>query len=135
VLGGLPPRACLGADRRRRRADDPELVELLSRAVAGLEAGLADLRELAHGIHPAILTDRGLPAALESLAARSSVPVTVDAALDDRLDRAVETALSFTAAEALTNVAKYAGAVVPVDQTACAGSGRPGVAASSALRA
>jgi PAS domain S-box-containing protein len=92
----------------RRRADAPELVELLDNVAAGLDAGLADLRELAHGIHPAILTDRGLPAALESLAGRSTVPVIVDAALDERLDPAVETALYFTAAEALTNVAKYA---------------------------
>jgi signal transduction histidine kinase len=57
-----------------------------------------------------VLTDRGLPAALESIALRSPVPVTLEGALAARLDPAVETALYFTALEALTNVAKYAAA-------------------------
>jgi PAS domain S-box-containing protein len=94
---------------RRKAAGMPdEVVDLLDRAVSDLGAGLADLRELAHGIHPAVLTDRGLPAALESLALRSPVPVTLEGSLETRPDPAVETALYFTALEALTNVAKYA---------------------------
>jgi len=83
---------------------------LIDRVADDLDAGLADLRELAHGIHPAVLTDRGLPAALESLAARAPVPVGVEASLRGRLPPATESALYFAAAEALTNVVKYAGA-------------------------
>jgi PAS domain S-box-containing protein len=96
--------------RRRMAAAPDDVVELVDRVVSDLDAGLADLRELAHGIHPAVLTDRGLPAALESLAARSHVPVTLEGSLATRPEPAVETALYFTALEALTNVAKYAGA-------------------------
>jgi PAS domain S-box-containing protein len=94
--------------RRKLVGAPDDVVDLLDRVVSGLDAGLADLRELAHGIHPAVLTDRGLPAALESLAGRSPVPVTLEGALEARPDPAVETALYFTALEALTNVAKYA---------------------------
>jgi signal transduction histidine kinase len=78
---------------------------------------LADLRELAHGIHPTVLTDRGLRAAVDALAARSSVPVSVYGDLETRPVPAVESALYFTVAEALTNVAKYArasGAIVRI---------------------
>ena len=60
------------------------------------------------GIHPAILSQRGLDAALESLATRSPVPVEIDVELDERLPSDVETAAYFVVAEALTNVAKYA---------------------------
>jgi signal transduction histidine kinase len=73
-----------------------------------LRTAMAELRELARGLHPAVLTERGLVAALEMLAALSPVPVTLDADLDGRLPIGVETALYFVAAEALTNVAKYA---------------------------
>jgi PAS domain S-box-containing protein len=94
---------------RRKLADAPDgVLELVDRVMGDLDAGLADLRELAHGIHPAVLTDRGLPAALESLATRSPVPVALEGSLASRPDPAVETALYFTALEALTNVAKYA---------------------------
>jgi signal transduction histidine kinase len=72
------------------------------------QAALQDLRELAHGIHPAVLTEHGLAAALDGLAARSPVPVLVEADLAERLPAAQEAALYFVAAEALTNVAKYA---------------------------
>jgi signal transduction histidine kinase len=75
---------------------------------AELNAGLSELRELAHGIHPAVLSDRGLRAAVCALAARSSVPVTVHGDLVERPAPAVELALYFAVAEALTNVAKYA---------------------------
>ena len=84
--------------------------ELLDSAVAELTAGLAELRELARGIHPAVLTERGLDPALQSLAARAPLPVTVTAALEGRLPPAVEAAAYFVVMEALTNVAKYSSA-------------------------
>ncbi|HET9736988.1 MAG TPA: histidine kinase [Solirubrobacteraceae bacterium] len=84
--------------------------ELLQEASTELAAGLSELRELARGIHPAVLTERGLDPALESLAARAPLPVSVTAELDDRLAPAVEAAAYFVVMEALTNVAKYAGA-------------------------
>jgi signal transduction histidine kinase len=83
---------------------------LLDGAIEELTAGLAELRELARGIHPAILTDQGLDGALRGLAARTPVPVNVIELPDERLPVAVETAAYFVIAEALTNVAKYADA-------------------------
>jgi PAS domain S-box-containing protein len=77
-----------------------------------LEAALDELRELARGIHPAVLTDRGLPDALEMLAVRSTVPVEVEEAPRERLSPHVEAAVYYVVAEALTNVAKYARARV-----------------------
>jgi PAS domain S-box-containing protein len=77
-----------------------------------LESALEELRELARGIHPAVLTDRGLPDALEMLAVRSTIPVEVERAPKDRLDAHVEAAVYYVVAEALTNVAKYARARV-----------------------
>jgi signal transduction histidine kinase len=79
-------------------------------AAAGDELALAleDLRELARGLHPAVLSDRGLRAAVEMLAGRSPVPVEVAEIPDDRLPEAVEAAAYYLIAEALTNVAKYA---------------------------
>ncbi|MDX6399248.1 MAG: hypothetical protein QOJ43_2656 [Gaiellaceae bacterium] len=74
-----------------------------------LAAALDELRELARGIHPAVLTDRGLSAALEALATRSPVPVEIETP-DEALPRAVEAAAYYVIAEALANVAKYAGA-------------------------
>ena len=66
------------------------------------------MRELARGIHPAVLTERGLSAAIGALATRSPVPVEVLDPSSDRLPAAVEATAYFTVAEALTNVAKYA---------------------------
>jgi PAS domain S-box-containing protein len=77
-----------------------------------LESALDELRELARGIHPAVLTDRGLPDALEMLAVRSTVPVEVEQAPSERLSPQVEAAVYYVVAEALTNVAKYARARV-----------------------
>jgi signal transduction histidine kinase len=71
---------------------------------------MAELRELIHGIQPQILTDLGLPAALDELADQFPVPVTVDAHLDGRLPGHVENTAYFAAAEALTNIAKHSGA-------------------------
>jgi signal transduction histidine kinase len=90
---------------------DPERAnELLSAAQEELSLALEELRELARGIHPAVLSDRGLDAALEGLAGRSPVPVEVDAMPDERLPAPVEAAAYFVVAEALTNVVKYANA-------------------------
>jgi signal transduction histidine kinase len=81
---------------------------LLDGAMAELSAGLAELRELARGIHPAVLSERGLEPALNSLVARSPVPAQLTSTLTGRVPPAVETAAYFVVAEALTNVAKYA---------------------------
>jgi signal transduction histidine kinase len=95
---------------RNQLADDEPPAALLDTAIEELAAGLKELRELARGIHPAILTDQGLDEALRGLAARTPVPVTVLELPEDRLPAAVETAAYFVIAEALTNVAKYASA-------------------------
>jgi PAS domain S-box-containing protein len=81
--------------------------EVLEDAREELTAALDDLRELARGIHPAVLTDRGLGAAIEALATRSPVPVDVETT-DERLPRAVEAAAYYVIAESLANVSKYA---------------------------
>lgn len=96
---------------RRRVGDDPETARLLEGALAQTKDALAELRALSRGIAPPVLTDRGLPAALGSLAARSTVPVELSVDLPpDRLPLRAETAVYFVAAEALTNVAKHSGA-------------------------
>jgi signal transduction histidine kinase len=78
-------------------------------ALGELGAGLADLRDLARGVHPAVLTDHGLERALEGLTQRATVPVRLVAVLpEERLPTAVEAAAYFAVSEALTNVAKYA---------------------------
>jgi len=71
---------------------------------------LAELRQLARGIHPAILAEAGLLAALKSLARESPVPVAMQVDLPGRLPEPVEAAVYFVVSEALANVAKYAGA-------------------------
>jgi signal transduction histidine kinase len=82
--------------------------ELLDGARDEARAALEDLRELARGIHPAVLTDRGLGPALEALADRAPLPVEVVTLPDERLPPAVEAAAYFVVAESLTNIAKYA---------------------------
>jgi len=73
-----------------------------------LATALAELRELARGIHPVILTERGLVPAVAALAQRAPVPVVADISIHERLTPAIEAAAYFVVAEALTNVAKYA---------------------------
>src|SRR5262249_50769210 len=80
---------------------------LLAETEHELQEALAELRELARGIHPAVLTDQGLDAAVRTLAARAPVPVTVTSD-GERLSAHVETAAYFVVAEALANIAKYA---------------------------
>jgi PAS domain S-box-containing protein len=78
-------------------------------ALGELSAGLAELRDLARGLHPAVLSDHGLEHALRALAQRSAVPVELETALpEERLPMAVEAAAYFAVTEALTNVARYA---------------------------
>jgi signal transduction histidine kinase len=90
-------------DSNPRRA-----AELLAGASAELTTALEELRELARGIHPAILTDRGLAFALESLAARAPFPVELVATPTGRLPEPVEAAAFYVVSEALANAAKYA---------------------------
>jgi signal transduction histidine kinase len=96
-----------GAQRQLGEHPDPDLERLLASSVAELQAAVGDLRELARGVHPAVLTEEGLAAALESLAARTPCPVTVDAA-EGRYPEQVEAAAYFVACEALANVVKHA---------------------------
>jgi signal transduction histidine kinase len=94
---------------RGKLDSEPALsAELLDEAMRELSEATGELRELARGIHPAVLTDRGLAAALSGLAGRSPVPVEVVETPAERLPVAVESATYFVIAEALTNVARYA---------------------------
>jgi signal transduction histidine kinase len=88
---------------------DASATALLDRAQAELRVGLAELRELARGIHPAVLTDHGLEPAIAALVTRAPVPVEVEVH-DERLPPPVEIAAYYVVSEALTNVAKYAAA-------------------------
>jgi signal transduction histidine kinase len=93
---------------RARMKGSEELLPMVDEISEKLTVALAELRELARGIHPAILTDRGLGPAVESLADRVPLPVTSEVDLPDRPPPAVEAAAYFVVAEALTNVARYA---------------------------
>jgi len=89
------------AAARRHAEGDPEVAAILDESSAELNASLEELRELARGIHPAELTDRGLRPALETLARRAPVPVEVSGTLDD-VPPPVATAVYFVVSEALT---------------------------------
>jgi PAS domain S-box-containing protein len=94
---------------RARHSELPEHARAeLDEVLIELRAGLAELRELAHGLHPAVLSDRGLARALSSLADHSAVPVELHLELPERLPMPIEATAYFTVAEALTNVAKHA---------------------------
>lgn len=93
-----------------RVADPVELPGLVAKAHDEAGQALTELQELIQGIHPRILTDRGLPAALASLADRTPVPVTVAADVPSRLPAQVEVCAYFVVSEALTNVVKHSGA-------------------------
>jgi signal transduction histidine kinase len=96
---------------RERLEDDPQAAaEMLDEASAELARATEELRELARGIHPAILSDRGLGAAVESLAQRAPLPVEIDASVEGRLPEPVEAAAYFVVSEALTNVVRHSGA-------------------------
>ena len=89
---------------------DPDAVAAADEAASELKMAIQELRELARGIHPAILTEAGLGAAITALAERSPVPATVRSVPDRRLPAAVEATAYFVVSESLANVAKHAGA-------------------------
>ena len=90
---------------------DPEAArELVGEAHEEAKRALAEIRDLIRGIHPAVLTDRGLDAAISALAHRSPVPTSVEVELDERPPEATEITAYFMIAEALANVAKHSGA-------------------------
>jgi signal transduction histidine kinase len=93
---------------RSRLDGDPEGVRELDAARGELDRALDELRELARGIHPSVLSDRGLDAALDGLVHRAPVPVELEETPRERLPDRVESAAYFVVAEALTNVTKYA---------------------------
>jgi signal transduction histidine kinase len=92
-----------------RLEEHPEAAELVREARGEASAAIAELRDLARGIAPPVLADRGLPAAVEALGARAPIRTTVDAAVTRRPPPVVETAAYFVVAESLTNAAKHAG--------------------------
>jgi signal transduction histidine kinase len=94
--------------QRQRGNEDPELDRILADAVGELQVAVEELRELARGVHPAVLTEEGLGGALESLAARTPVPVEITSAPEDRLSEEIEAAAYFVACEAITNAVKHA---------------------------
>jgi signal transduction histidine kinase len=100
--------ALRSAQRRVDAAAQPELAQTLAQASERADLAVSELRELAGGIHPAILVEAGLPAALASLARRATFPVTVEVTLADRLPAPVEATAYFLVSEALANTAKHA---------------------------
>jgi signal transduction histidine kinase len=97
------------AIRRIRDAPD-EAATLLEDADVKLELAIAELRELARGIHPAVLTDLGLADAIRSLAVRSAIPIAVLEVPRARVDQSAEATAYYVFAEAVTNAQKYSGA-------------------------
>lgn len=100
----------LGMAQGRLPDGDETTAQLIAEAHEESRLALTELRDLARGIHPAILTDRGLGPALDDLAGRATTPVTIAATPPSRLPAAVEAAAYFVVAECLANVDKYAGA-------------------------
>jgi PAS domain S-box-containing protein len=105
--------------RSRVEKDPSQAADFLERFGDELMEASAELRELARGIHPAVLTERGLAPAIAALAARAPVPVEVVDVPAERLPGSAETTAYFTVAEALTNVAKYAEATYATVRVAC----------------
>jgi signal transduction histidine kinase len=86
---------------------DPQLERILAEAVDQLQVAVEELRELARGVHPAVLTEEGLAGALESLAGRTPLPVRIESAPEDRLPPEIEAAAYFVACEAIANAVKH----------------------------
>jgi signal transduction histidine kinase len=109
----------LGMARQKLEAGDdadPAVLALVERAHDDSKRAVSDLRNLVRGIHPAVLTDRGLDAAVSALAGRSPIPVEINIALPSRPPATVESAAYFVIAEAMTNAAKHSAAsMVRVD--------------------
>jgi signal transduction histidine kinase len=104
----------------RRVADQPEIAPLVDGLSERLSSALAELRELARGIHPSILTEQGLAPAIDALADRAPVEVRAVVGVEERLSEPVEAAAYFVVAEALTNVVKYARASAVDVEVRCA---------------
>ncbi|SMX81926.1 Signal transduction histidine kinase [Brevibacterium sp. 239c] len=100
----------LGMAKSKIDTDPERAKELVSEAHAEAKGIVNELRQLARGIHPAVLTDRGLDAAVSALAGRSTIPVEVDVRLAGRIDREAEAVAYFVVAECLTNITKHSGA-------------------------
>jgi signal transduction histidine kinase len=100
----------LGLAESRLPGDPVQARPVIREAREALAAALAELRELTQGIHPAILAERGLAAALDDLCRRAAIPARLRLALDDRLPDQVESAAYFVVSEALANAAKHSGA-------------------------
>jgi signal transduction histidine kinase len=98
----------LGLAEARMESDPASAAPLIAQAREEAQLAVKELRELARGIHPALLSERGLGAALEALASRCPVPVEISGVPADPLCPPVESAAYYITAEALTNVAKYA---------------------------
>jgi signal transduction histidine kinase len=98
----------LGLAESRIESDPEGAAQLIAQAREEAQLAVKELRELARGIHPAVLSDHGLAAALEALAQRAPVPVEVSGVPEVQLAPPVEAAAYFVTAEALTNVAKHA---------------------------
>jgi PAS domain S-box-containing protein len=103
-------------------AEDPEAASALAdEAIEELADATAELRELARGIHPPVLTEHGLPTAVAALAARATLPVDVESTLAARLPPAVEIAAYYVVSESLTNIARHARATRARVRLSCAG--------------
>jgi signal transduction histidine kinase len=98
----------LGMARARAAGMDPELESLIESASKEAREALVELRELARGIHPAVLTETGLAGAIEALVERSPVAVTIAVVPGERFPAAIEATAYFVVSEALANVAKHA---------------------------
>jgi len=109
--------------RAKIDANPMEAAEFLDAAVEALTEATAELRELARGIHPVVLTEGGLQPALQALVERSSIPAKLTEAPDQRFPPAVEAAAYFMVAEALTNAARYSDATA-VEVSATQADGR-----------
>ncbi|WP_030233575.1 sensor histidine kinase [Streptomyces sp. NRRL S-350] len=98
----------LGLARRTLKDVPPEVMQVIVDAHEEAQAAIDELRDLVRGLHPAVLEDRGLDAALSGIAARSPLPVRLDVDLSQPVAPTVEAVAYFTVSEALTNVAKHA---------------------------
>ncbi len=97
----------LGRMESRLPQDAPERADL-ARARGEIASSLAELRQVAHGLHPAVVSSHGLDVALEQLAATAPVPVTLNVRVDQRLPEAIEVAAYYLVAESLANIGKHA---------------------------
>ncbi|MET8703473.1 histidine kinase [Kitasatospora sp. NPDC004723] len=98
----------LGLARRTLKDVPPEAMQVIVEAHQEAQAAIDELRDLVRGLHPAVLEDRGLDAALSGIAARAPLPVRLDVEVAERIAPTVEAVAYFTVSEALTNVAKHA---------------------------